>query len=125
MKKNKILKITLIILMIASIFLISNASYGWTPDFSPYENDAAGGNASNAVTSIMGAAVNIVSIVAAGVAIIILIVIGITYLTKSPEGKADAKKSLTSYVIGAVLMFAASGILRIIQMFIDSNVNKI
>ena len=84
-----------------------------------------GGRAGNTVTNVMGAAINIVSTVAAGVAIIMLIVLGIQYTSKGAEGKAEAKKDLTGYIIGAVLLFGTSGLLKLIQMFIDANLNNV
>ncbi|MBR1540343.1 MAG: hypothetical protein IJ629_04150 [Clostridia bacterium] len=84
-----------------------------------------GGRAGNTVTNVMGAAINIVSTVAAGVAIIMLVVLGIQYTSKGAEGKAEAKKDLTGYIIGAVLLFGTSGLLKLIQMFIDANLNNV
>lgn len=125
MKINNILKIFVIIMiLVMGSVVFCQVTECWTPDWGQFDN-AEDGEAGNAVTNIMGAAINIISIVGAGIAIIMLIVIGIGYVTKSPEGKADAKKGLTSYIVGAVLLFATSGILKLVQMFIDENVNKI
>ena len=73
----------------------------------------------------MGAIINVASTIGAGVAIIMLVVIGIQYTTKGAEGKAEAKKDLTGYTIGAVILFGVSGILKLLQMFIDGNLNNI
>lgn len=83
------------------------------------------GNAVNTVTSVMGAVINMASIIGAGIAIIMLVVIGIQYVSKGAEGKAEAKKDLTGYVVGAIILFGISGILKILQMFVDGNLNNI
>lgn len=129
MKNKKVIKIIVFILIILGIgLLLSNTVYGWNVNDQLDKFDKASENSGNAgirVTNIMGAAINITSTVAAGVAIIMLVVIGIQYVSSGADGKAEAKKDLTGYVIGAVILFGASGILKILQMFIDKNVNDI
>ncbi len=48
------------------------------------------------------------------VSVIILIILGIKYMMGSAEEKAEYKKSLMPYVIGAGLVFSASAIAQII-----------
>ena len=43
-------------------------------------------------------------------AVIVLIVLGIKYMMGSTEEKAEYKKTMIPYVIGAVLIFAASSV---------------
>ena len=72
----------------------------------------------------MRAVINIVSIAGAGIAIIMLIWLAIRYVnTYHPADKAEIKKQLPVYITGAVILFAASSILKIIQMFVDTNIN--
>ncbi len=121
--KKKIFKIAIvmIILLLIGVFM-SSSSFGWNMNLNEFEK-ANAGRAGNKVTNIMGALINIVSTVGAGVAIIMLIVLGIKY-TGGPESKADAKKDLAGYIIGAVILFGVSGLLKLLQMFVDSNINK-
>lgn len=124
-KLNRILKILLIIVMLNFVFLIfCGTTEAWNADFEQFDNIEAG-RSGNTVTNVVGAVINIVSVIAAGIAIIMFILIGIDYIQSGPEGKADAKKELPSYITGAIILFAASGILKLLQMFIDSNVNNI
>lgn len=124
-KLNKILKIILIITILGVIGVLFSQNVGaWNANFTRFDNVSAG-RSGNTVTNVMGAIINIVSVVSAGVAIIMFIFIGLTYIQSGPEGKADAKKELPSYITGAIILFAASGILKILQMFIDSNINSI
>ena len=53
-------------------------------------------------------------------AVIMLIFVGIKFLTASPEGKAEVKKIAVIYVVGAILLFAATGILGIVRNLASS-----
>ena len=81
------------------------------------------GNTSG-VTTIFNSVIGIVQVVGTGIAIIMLIVLAIKYLTAAPEGKAEIKKTAIMYVIGAILVFAASAVLNIIRGLIDTTVSE-
>ena len=66
---------------------------------------------------IIGALINIIQIIGSGVAIIMLIVLAIKYISAAPGDKADIKKHAVVYVVGAIVLFAASGLLGIIKNF--------
>ncbi len=125
MKNNK-LKIIFgfIFIVLFSMFTAQNV-FAWTPDWDAVENYSAG-NTGNVVYTTMGAVINIVSIAGAGIAIIMLIWLAIRYVnTYHPADKAEIKKQLPVYIMGAVILFGASSILKIIQMFIEGNINNI
>lgn len=124
MKNKKIKIISIIALVLLLIIACAGTVNAWTPNYGKVENISAG-NTENAVYSVMGSVINAVSIVGVGIAIIILIYLGIMYTMNSVEKKAEIKKQAHSYIIGAFIIFAASAILKIIQMFIDGNVNSI
>ena len=46
-----------------------------------------------------------------------LIVLAIKYISAAPSDKAEIKKHAVVYVVGAIVLFAASGILQIIKNF--------
>lgn len=52
------------------------------------------------------------------IAVAMLMALGIKYMYASPGDKAQIKSHLTVYVIGAVVMFGASGILQIVKTFL-------
>lgn len=58
--------------------------------------------------------VTVLSVVGSVMAVIVLIVLGIKYMTGTVSQKADYKKTLIPYVIGAVLVFASSVIAGVI-----------
>jgi len=106
-------KILLILLLITpSYFNISNAT---TIDL-----DGFGAQTSNTGNTVMNSGNIIIGIVQAiGIiaAIIMLIMVAIKYVSAAPEAKAEIKKSVIIYVVGAILLFATSGILELIQTF--------
>lgn len=54
------------------------------------------------------------------VAVVVLVVLGIKYMMGSTEEKAEYKKTMLPYVIGAVLIFAAPYIAGYIYSFASS-----
>ena len=95
MKLNKIMKIVVAMLLMALVAVV----------------------ASQAASNVIGMIINIAQVIGMGVAIIMLVVLAIQYIAASPEGKAEIKKNATIYIVGAVILFAASGILGIIRRF--------
>jgi len=55
------------------------------------------------------------------IAVAILIVLGIKYMMGSAEEKAEYKKTMIPYLIGAILIFAAPYIAGVIYKFANEN----
>ena len=62
----------------------------------------------------------IVSTVGSIISVIVLVVLGIKYMMGSAEEKAEYKKTLLPYIIGAALVFAASTIASVVFNFASS-----
>ena len=58
------------------------------------------------------------------VAVAILVILGIKYMMGSAEEKAEYKKTMIPYIIGAVLIFAASNIAQMVYTFANSMSGK-
>ena len=58
--------------------------------------------------------VKVISTIGVVISVVMLIILGIKYMMGSVEEKAEYKKTLMPYVIGAGLVFAASTIAQII-----------
>lgn len=117
----KILKKTLVVLMI-SLFALALAQpealgYAWGTKINTMAGQAGDPNVTGAFTNISGAVITIARIICMGVAITMLVLVAIKYMTSAPGEKADIKKHAVIYVVGAVVMFASTGILGIIQKF--------
>ena len=108
---KKICKKLLILLTI--IFFIIILSMGKTFAFSVTE--LTGTQLSNSeATGIGNSIITILTTVGVVISVIVLIVIGLKYMMGSLEEKAEYKKSLMPYVIGAVIVFAASTIAGVV-----------
>lgn len=120
-------KVVVIILMCAFIFSLINCNsvfaYGPSDMLSAIEghaNKTATGNVVDSVTDISGSIITIARVICAGVAVAMLCILGMKYMTSAPSEKADIKKHAVVYIVGAVVMFACTGILGIIQNFASS-----
>ena len=78
------------------------------------ENQNLNGNADSQITKVGGNIVNIIQIVGIVVAVIVLLVIGIKYMIGSASEKAEYKKTMIPYVVGAVLVFAGTSLVKVI-----------
>lgn len=125
MTKNviKILTVIMIALMlVASLVTLSNAA-GSEYKFGDINTDTITSEASDStgaassINNIIGSVITIVQVIGVGVAIIMLIVLAIKYISAAPGDKADIKKHAVVYVVGAIVLFAASGLLGIIKNF--------
>jgi len=113
---KKIIKvITMLVIMLTICAIAFNIL---AVDITPGE--VTGADATAKVTGIDTLGNNIVKIlqtVGVVLSVIILIVLGIKYMMGSAEEKAEYKKSMMPYVIGAALIFAASALAQVIYNF--------
>lgn len=110
-KTSKILVALCIILAIVTMCAVSFAE-GVTPkDFTGGNID---GSSTSGIINLGNQIVSVVRTVGVLVAVVILLVLGIKYMVGSAEEKADYKKSMIPYLVGAVLIFAASAITGIV-----------
>ena len=66
------------------------------------------------MTTVAGNIVNIITWVGIIVAIIVLLVLGIKYMMGSAAEKAEYKKTMIPYLVGAILIFGASAITQVV-----------
>ena len=76
------------------------------------------------VSPIMGKALGIAMTIGAVIAAVMMVIIAIKYMTSAPNEKAEIKKYLIPYVVGAVLVFASSGIVGLVISFVEDSINK-
>ena len=58
--------------------------------------------------------VGIIQVVGIVIAVVVLMIIGIKYMMGSAEEKAEYKKTMIPYVVGAILIFAATTIVNVV-----------
>ncbi len=124
MKKKTIVKIMSVALMVAMIAMcLNNVAFADAPDPKSFGGDGSGKTAQT-FTSILNTILGITQIIGVAVAVIMLIVLAIKYISAAPGDKAEIKKHAVVYIVGAVVLFGASGILGIIKGFTNETVNK-
>ena len=125
MKKKKMIIILMLFMFIIAIY--STISFGDnnasntnnTALINPLEDPGSfepssmtrAGKLKNMGNTIIG----IVQFIGSFTSVIALIVIGIKYMTGSIEEKAEYKKTMGPYVIGAILVFATTNLLGIVN----------
>ena len=72
------------------------------------------GNGTTTATNIGNRVIGVIQVVGILIAVGVLMVLGIKYMMGSAEEKAEYKKTFIPYIIGAVLVFAASALANII-----------
>ena len=115
MKKNRLEKAFVILitfLMILTIFsnIVNASSYTEINGYGG-RNSTIGDNVQSGANAIIG----IVQVVGMAAAVIMLIVLAIKYVSSAPNDRADIKKSAVVYIIGAVLLLCATGVLQLIK----------
>lgn len=124
MSKRSIMKIFSVALIVAMVAMcLSNVVFAAVPDPSKFDGDTSG-NTAGKFSSILKTVLGIVQVIGVAVAIIMLIVLAIKYISAAPGDKAEIKKHAVVYIVGAVVLFGASGLLGIIKNFADETVNK-
>lgn len=68
----------------------------------------------NDLTKVGNNIVTIIQVVGIVIAVIALLVIGIKYMMGSASEKAEYKKTMIPYIVGAVLIFAGTSLVRVI-----------
>ena len=70
--------------------------------------------ASNSVVNIGNQIIGIITTVGVVVAVVVLLVLGIKYMMGSASEKAEYKKTMIPYLVGAILIFGASAITKVV-----------
>lgn len=114
--KGKTMKIlTIILSALMMTFMLGTvvfAAEGITPtDMVPSFNGT------NEIQTVGGQIMGIVQTVGVVVAVVILMVLGIKYMMGSAEEKAEYKKTMMPYIIGALLIFGATSIANMVYNF--------
>lgn len=103
MKKSiKILYIVLCLLIALSPIILADTVGGVDVDPTTTGNDV------NAITGVGNTIVGMIKVVGVFAAVAALMIVGVKYMMGSAEEKAEYKKVMIPYIIGAVLLFGAS-----------------
>ena len=115
---KKVVIALFIALIVVSIVCSSNVfAYDMMATINAQADATADDSVTKSVTNISGAVITIARVICAAVAVAMLAILGMKYMSGAPSEKADIKKHAVVYIVGAVIMFACTGILGIIQQF--------
>ena len=111
----KIVSITIIFVLILSIFPINSFS-GWADDAKTFlsKADQTATFDENKLASASNEVYGMLSSVGMVASVIVGIILGIKYMMASVEEKANVKESLTPYFIGCIVVFGAFGIWKLV-----------
>ena len=116
MKKTAKILFAAVLITIITISVIS-------PVFAAVDPGSYTGNSSvstKKIDDLGNSIIKLVSTAGSIISVIILIVLGIKYMMGSAEEKAEYKKTLLPYIIGAAFVFAASAIASVVFNFASS-----
>lgn len=116
-KLISMLVIALLVCSLAVTVFAGGVNQDTAKSVNQFDNLGDNSGASTSFQNIIGAIITIVQIIGTGVAIIMLIVLAIKYISAAPGDKAEIKKHAVVYVVGAIVLFAATGILGIVKNF--------
>ena len=120
MNKKTIFKILSIALMVAMVAMcLGNVALA-DVDYKP---DGTGGATATKFQTILILFLGLAQVIGIAIAVIMLIVLAIKYISAAPGDKAEIKKHAVVYIVGAVVLFAASGIIQIIKTFAKDTFN--
>jgi type IV secretory pathway VirB2 component (pilin) len=118
---KKMTKTVLAILIIMMLMTVTTNVFAVGTEITPKSIDGKGSTVNvGGITSIGNDVVRIISTIGVVVSVIVLVVLGIKYMMGSAEEKAEYKKTLMPYIIGAGLVFAASAIATVVYNFASS-----
>ena len=119
MIKNKKI-IICIVCFLSFIIMFSNVAFALNTGV--YKNIYTNDGKQSSIQDAGGYVLGIIQIVGVAVATILLLVLGIKYIMSSPEDKATIKDKASMYVVGAIIIFAASGLVGMVSQWATENV---
>ncbi len=114
----KIISIMLIAIIVISLGTTVFAVVTGVSDPSTLTGQSVEGTSK--ITSIGNQIITILTLVGTIASVIVLIVLGIKYMMGSAEEKAEYKKTMMPYIIGAALVFAASALAGMLYAFLSN-----
>ena len=112
---NKVTKIISIVMIVAMLIALVTPVFAVDPATIKANESNTG-----KITSLGSQIIGIVTTIGSVVAVLVLVVLGVKYMMGSAEEKAEYKKTMIPYLVGAILIFAASTIANVVYQFATS-----
>lgn len=109
--------IALVLLMLANNFALAANT---TDQYGTITSSSS--TLQGSISKITGSILGVVQTIGMAVAVIMLVVLAIKYISAAPNDKAEIKKHAVIYIVGAVVLFAASGIVGLIKTWSSTTV---
>ena len=111
MNTKKISKIVSVLMIVAMLAMASTVVFAQSTD--PRTITPLQGTGTGSVKSLGQQILGIVQLVGSIAAVVVLVVLGIKYMMGRAEEKAEYKKTMIRYLVGAILIFGASAITKV------------
>ena len=111
-KATKILGIMLVAMMLVMVMMPMCAAVDVNPGEIANSLKGTASDAQEQVVNIGNQIIGIITTVGVVVSVIILLVLGIKYMMGSASEKAEYKKTMIPYLVGAIILFAAVNIAK-------------
>lgn len=121
-KTSKILASILMLVMVLTVFTATSVSASTKVDSEGVISTITGGGTVD-TSKVEGFGANVVDIITTIgiiVAVVVLLVLGIKYMMGSASEKAEYKKTMIPYLIGAIIIFGASAIAKAVVAMANS-----
>ncbi len=104
------------ILFIALMLIFAFNTYAMAVDAEDIAGQLTGtpSGAQGSVTDIGNQIIGVITTVGVVVAVVVLLILGIKYMMGSASEKAEYKKTMIPYLVGAILIFGASAITKVV-----------
>lgn len=111
-----------ILTMVATVLLLVSLGASTVLGLTPSEivGDTSGQGATE-IADLGKRLVGILQTIGIVLSVVILVVLGIKYMMGSAEEKAEYKKTMIPYVVGAAFIFLAPTIANVVYTFLQSN----
>ena len=111
---KKIKMISTILTAVMLVAMLANVSMAVDPGSIAGQLTGTQTNASGSVVTLGNQLIGIITTVGVVVAVVVLLILGIKYMMGSAQEKAEYKKTMIPYLIGAILIFGASAITKVV-----------
>lgn len=122
--KKQVKIITTILIILTILCSLANIVLGSTIISSLSGDQTAKFTSSSEITNLGQKIIGAIQVIGIVIAVVVLLVLGIKYMVGSAEEKAEYKKTMMPYVVGALLIFAASTIVNVLYNVIGNLASK-
>ena len=119
MKKTKLLFVMLVAVLVLIFPLTINASDGSKINPEKYNSSGPSDSDVAEMYKFGGSVAGVIQVVGTAVSVGAMLIIGIRYVMASADEKAEYRDRMIPYFIGAVLLFGAVNIIKIIDSIIN------